>query len=306
MMQKTVDVIIPTYRPGRKFRQLLKMLSVQSYPVHKIIIINTEAEYLDERSIPYANAVVRHISKSEFDHGRSRNLGVSLSDADYFLLMTDDAVPRDTELTAALVKALEEDPMRGSAYARQLPGKESSADERYSRRFNYPETSREKSLSDLPVLGIKTYFSSNVCCMYRRDLFDQLGGFVNRAIFNEDMIYACRLLHAGYKIYYCAEAQVYHAHNFTALQQLHRNFDLGVSQAEHPEVFGGIRSEGEGRRLVMGNAAELLRTGRIWLLPGLVFRSGCKLIGYKLGKNYRKLPRSLVLRLTMNLSLIHI
>ncbi len=33
-------------------------------------------------------------------------------------------------------------------------------------------------------------------------------------------------------------------------QQFHRNFDLGVSQAEHPEIFEGVPSEGEGSGLV--------------------------------------------------------
>ena len=38
-------------------------------------------------------------------------------------------------------------------------------------------------------------------------------------------------------IAYEAEARVLHSHNYTNMQQLRRNFDLGVSQAEHPEVF---------------------------------------------------------------------
>ena len=37
-----VDVIIPTYRPGSEFGQLISKLQKQEYPIHKIIIINTE------------------------------------------------------------------------------------------------------------------------------------------------------------------------------------------------------------------------------------------------------------------------
>ena len=54
----------------------------------------------------------------------------------------------------------------------------------------------------------------------------------------------------GYRIAYAADAVVFHSHNYTALEQLRRNFDLAVSQADHPEVFAGISSEGEGIRLV--------------------------------------------------------
>ena len=54
------------------------------------------------------------------------------------------------------------------------------------------------------------------------------------------------MINAGYKVAYVAEARVIHSHNYTGMQQFHRNFDMAVSQAEHPEVFEGIKSESEG------------------------------------------------------------
>ncbi len=305
---KTVDVIIPTYKPGAKFIKQQRMLSMQTYPIHRIIIVNTEARYLD-RSIlsDYANVSVTDITAQDFDHGASRNLGVSLSGADYFLMMTDDAIPKDEHLVERLVWMMEHgretyggDREIGAVYGRQLATSESSPDERYSRSFNYPEESFIKTIEDLPRLGIKTYFESNVCCLYRRDIFDQLGGFINHTIFNEDMIYCCAMLKAGFASAYSAEASVYHAHNYSGIQQLHRNFDLGVSQVDNPEVFSGIRSEGEGIRMVKGNALELLKRGRICDVVRLVWISGCKYIGYKLGKRYKSLSRNMIMRLTMN------
>ena len=53
---------------------------------------------------------------------------------------------------------------------------------------------------------------------------------------------------------------VIHSHNYNCMQQFHRNFDPGVSQAEHPEVFEGVPSEGEGIRLVKKSMAYLLKT----------------------------------------------
>ena len=35
--RKKVDVVIPTYKPGKKFSRLLKMLQRQTWPVGKII-----------------------------------------------------------------------------------------------------------------------------------------------------------------------------------------------------------------------------------------------------------------------------
>ena len=71
-------------------------------------------------------------------------------------------------------------------------------------------------------------------------------------------------------------------------------------QAEHPEIFAGVPSEGEGIRLVKKSLAYLVKTGHIWLIPGLIAQSGFKYAGYFLGKRYRKLPEKMILFCTMN------
>ena len=152
----------------------------------------------------------------------------------------------------------------------------------------------------MPVYGIKTYFCSNVCAAYDKKIYEEVGRFVKRAIFNEDMIYAGTMAKKGYGIAYAADACVFHSHNYSCMQQLHRNFDLGVSQAEHPEIFDSVPSEGEGLRLVKKSLGYLLGTGHFWLIPQLVAQSGCKYIGYFLGKRYRKLPGWLIHFCTMN------
>ena len=91
-----------------------------------------------------------------------------------------------------------------------------------------------------------------------------------------------------------------HSHNYSCMQQFHRNFDLGVSQAEHPEIFEGVPSEGEGIRLVKKSMAYLTKTGHIWMIPGLFFQSASKYAGYFLGKRYKKLPEKLILSCTMS------
>ena len=44
-----VDVVIPTYKPGKKFSRLLKMLEKQTYPIGKIIVMNTEKAFWNEK-----------------------------------------------------------------------------------------------------------------------------------------------------------------------------------------------------------------------------------------------------------------
>lgn len=304
--RKKVDVVIPTYKPGKKFSRLLKMLQRQTWPVGKIIVMNTEKSFWNEHGFEgIKNLEVHHLTKEEFDHGETRNRGMRFSRADIVAFMTDDAVPADEHLIEALVKAFEQRGPEGEAvimaYARQLPDKDCPLAERYTRSFNYPEESCVKTRADLEQMGIKTFFASNVCCAYDREKFWFQGGFIRRTIFNEDMIFAGKaLLQDDYAVAYAAGARVIHSHNYNCRQQFKRNFDLAVSQADHPELFGCVRSESEGIRLVKSTARFLIRRGKPWLVPGLVVKSGFKFLGYRAGKCYRLLPKWLILKLTMN------
>lgn len=303
----TVDIIIPTYKPDMALLRLIDDLERQSVRPSKIIIMNTEEKYWDDllsksKENPqekYDNIVVEHVTKAEFDHGETRNRGVSCSDAEFFLMMTQDAFPRDKVLISSLLKAFDDSNV-AAAYARQYPKSDCNLAERYSRKFNYPTEPMKKTQADIPRLGIKTYFCSNVCAMYRRSMFDELGGFIHRAIFNEDMVYAGTACQKGYAICYVPEAGVIHSHNYTCAQQFHRNFDIGVSQTDHPEIFAAVSSEAEGKKMVSQTIGHFKQMGKSYLIPHYIVMCGCRWLGYKLGKNYKKLPKGLLPKLSLN------
>lgn len=300
MREYKVDVMIPTYRPDGKFHNLMRMLMKQTYPINRILIMNTEVSLFPKKGYEkLPNVEVCHLSKQEFDHGGTRNRAASLLDGDLLLYMTQDAVPADRHLVEQLAGAFEDEQVM-AAYARQMADADCKIIERYTRSFNYPDQSSIKSKADLPQYGIKTFFCSNVCAMYRKSTYDKLGGFVKRTIFNEDMIFAGKIIQNGGSVAYVAEAKVIHSHNYGNIEQLRRNFDLAVSQADHPEIFAMVKSESEGMRLVKQTMRYLIKIRKPWLIGSLVVKSGFKLIGYRLGKIYKKLPRQLVLKLTMN------
>ena len=255
--------------------------------------MNTEKAYWNAegyRDIP--GMEVHHLTKEEFDHGGTRNLAAWYSESDIMIFMTDDAVPQDEHLIENLLKGLDQKGPEGEtvavAYAKQLPAKDCHTIERYTRSFNYPDTSMIKTKKiwkpwDQDLLCVQ--------CLLRvsQRHFPQAGRVCEQyQFFNEDMIYAATAMEAGYAVAYVPDAKVIHSHNLTPMQQFHRNFDLAVSQAEHPEIFADLKSEGEGIRLVKQTAKYLLTHLRGYLIPELVVSSGCKYLGYKLGRQYEK------------------
>jgi len=299
-----IDVIIPVYKPGKELFELLDRLQAQTIAIQNIILMNTEEAYFEKVTYgtdffkKYSNVQVYHLSKREFDHGLTRRRGVERSSAECFVMMTQDAMPVDENLLANLTANLKGDV--AVAYARQLPREDCRVEERLSRAFNYPEESCIKSAADKERLGIKTYFCSNVCAAYRRDIYEELGGFVKKTIFNEDMIYAAKAIEKGFQIAYEAGAEVIHSHNYTNVQQFRRNFDLGVSQAQYAEIFDNVPSESEGKKMVKITTKYLAEHGMGRRIPRFYLQCASKYAGYLLGKHYKNLPPKCILSMTSN------
>lgn len=296
-----VDVIIPTYKPDDRFNTMIERLLKQTYVINKIIIINTEKNCME--SSPYLDGdnnkiEIHHISRNEFDHGITRNYGVSFSCADVVVFLSQDAVPAGKNLIEELLKPFSDEDVYVS-YGRQVPRANCSCIESFTRQFNYPDKDIVKTKDNLKVMGIKTYFSSDVCAAYRRDKHIELGGFP-RTLFNEDSIFASKVINMGKKVYYASKAVVIHSHNYTCMQQFHRNFDIGVSHREFREIFSNIKSENEGIKLVTQSAKYLIKIHKWYLIPDMIVKSAFKFSGYRLGKIYDRLPRRFVLKCTLS------
>lgn len=300
----TLDVFIPVYRPDDKLNQLLVKLAQQTVKPRCVYILHTVEFPGQDLTLPEHsdnNIKVIPIEKKDFDHGGTRKYGASLSDADILMFMTQDAIPADEYLIEKLLEPYA-DIQVSATYARQLSDDNADFLERYTRSFNYPKQSRVKTKEDIEKLGIKTFFCSNACATYRNSVYQMLGGFVDKTIFNEDMIMASGMIRANYKIAYVAEAKVIHSHRYSYLQQFTRNFDLGVSHNEYIEVFQGVKSESEGMKLVKNSLRYLVGKKKFHLIPDLILSSAFKYAGYQMGKHYDLLSRDFVKRCSMNKS----
>lgn len=327
-MHTKINVVIPVYRPDEKLIQLFTMLNKQTIAVSKVIVMNTVVGSMSDnvdgrdgraasiigecRKLCKTNLEVVHVYPENFDHGGTRALAVSYAedDCDYLLFMTQDAVPENEYLVEKLLEPFISDSFAGldesasskiaAAYARQLPSKDSSLSECFTRGFNYPDVETVKTAEDIEKIGIKAFFCSNVCAMYKKSVYESLGGFVKRTIFNEDMIFANKLLKKGYNIAYASKATVIHTHNYSGKQQYKRNFDLAVSQTLNPQAFSGISSESEGIKYVKAAFIYFIKAGKPFEIIPFGINCVYKYLGYKKGKNIADLKYDEIMKCTSN------
>lgn len=301
-MEYNLDLIIPTYLSDQKLDLLLERIRKQTVQPQRILLLNTivqgKEDVVDNYKELY-DVEIYPIEKKDFDHGGTRDYGARLSSADYIMFMTQDAVPVDTHLIENLMKGFEDEAV-SLCYARQIAGKHGDILEQYTREFNYPDRNILKSKEDLTTMGIKAFFCSDVCAVYRKDVYDAQGGFVKKTIFAEDAIMGYHMLMAGYKIQYAKDAKVIHSHNYSYSQQFQRNFDVGVAHNQYQEVFGTVQSVPEGLKLIKETSRKMMKEKKYFDLIDLFFASGFKFLGYKLGCCYNRLPKNLVLKFTSN------
>ncbi|MEK8088966.1 glycosyltransferase family 2 protein [Thermithiobacillus plumbiphilus] len=293
-------IIVPTLNPGPGWRKWLITLKCQIFQPDHILVIDS-GSLGDVVNVASQLGVLTHtIQPWEFDHGGTRQLGVSLlSHLDVLIFMTQDSLLADRDALGKLLGAFV-DCRVGAVYGRQLPHVRARPIEAHARMFNYPNQSRIKQFADSAELGLKTVFISNSFAAYRREALMSVGGFPSGTIFGEDTIVAARMLLQGWKVAYCADAQVYHSHHYTFRQEFRRYFDVGVLHAREPwiqENFGG--ASGEGKRFVISELKYLLRKAP-WLIPSALLRTVLKLVGYRLGKLEARLPVGLKKRLSMH------
>lgn len=292
-------VVIPSYNAGDHWLQTCHSILRQVASIQVCLIIDSGS--LDQ-TVPIArklNFEVRSIHQSQFNHGGTRQFAAEiLSDVDVIIYMTQDAILFDEFAINNLIEAFA-DPAVGMVYGRQLPHQSAKPIGRHARLFNYSEKSYVARLSDRESMGIKVAFSSNSFSAYRRRMLMDVGGFPSNVILGEDTIVAAKMLMAGWKVAYQADARVYHSHDYAYCQEFQRYFDIGVMHTRESwmlDAFG--KPEGEGLRFVRSELAFLFKNAP-WLIPSSILRTLLKYLGYRLGRIESRLP----LRLKRYLSL---
>jgi len=293
-------LIVPTLNAGDSWCFWLKAESEQSYICDDRLIIDSSSNDETLNLAKEQGFTTHQISRDQFDHGGTRQLAVEMvSDAEIIIFATQDATFASPDSIARIIECFS-DKSIGAVYGRQLPDFGASPIAAHARLFNYPEKNVIKSKQDIPTLGLKTAFCSNSFSAYRRKSLVDVKGFPSKLIFGEDMYVAAKMIQRGWNIGYCADAQVRHSHNYSMIEDFQRSFDIGVfHNVENWLLQDFGKAEGEGKKFVLSELKYLLINAP-WLIPSSFCRNALKYLGYKLGKNWEKIPYGIRQKLVMN------
>ncbi|QEM08210.1 glycosyltransferase family 2 protein [Mucilaginibacter rubeus] len=295
-----ISLLIPTLNAGEIWPQVLQSVNDQNIELADKIIVDSGSTDNTVAVGQQFGFKVININKSEFNHGGTRQLLVNaVPNADICIFITQDAILASPQSLTNIVNVFN-DPEIGMAYGRQLPHKNAQILESHARLYNYPDESHVRAPDDIVKMGFKVFFCSNSFSAYRRDALLAIGGFSSDSIMGEDAIVAAKMLIAGYKKAYVADATAHHSHTYTLLQEFRRYFDTRVFHEQNKWLIDDFgKPTGEGIKFMKAELSYVVKHKKSRIFKS-VFSLGAKWLGYKTGKFYKKLPTPVLKKLSMH------
>lgn len=215
-----ISLVIPTLNGGPLLEEVLQAVDRQPGADElERVAIDSGSRDDTVATLERHGFTVHGIPQSEFNHGKTRDLGISKTRGDIIALLTQDAIPADEAWLPKLVESYD-DPGVGAAYCRQIPRPDcnpfiahrlrewtAGKTELVVQRLDDPAQFEE--LEPMQRLQLCAY--DNVAGSVRRSTWEEIP-FGYRQ-FGEDVAFGKRLIQAGHSIVFQPGSAVIHSHN---------------------------------------------------------------------------------------------
>jgi glycosyltransferase involved in cell wall biosynthesis/GT2 family glycosyltransferase len=227
-----VTIVIPVYNGGGLLKRVVEACLQQDLDAEfEILIIDSSSTDRCIEHLPQDNRIrIHRISKGEFGHGRTRNLGVSLAHGEFVAFITQDALPANNMWLMNLIAPLQTDRkvagVFGCHIAHEGHGPLTSYDlDQHFNRWIFRshrkpielEESRKKP--DTPISNHERFYSDNNSCL-RKTAWKQIP--LPEVTYGEDQLWAIAILRHGFKKAYASTAIVRHSHEYNFRETLIR------------------------------------------------------------------------------------
>lgn len=230
------SVIIPIKNGGELFKKVVdKVLSQEVEFPYELILVDSGSS---DGTLEFAQSVAERednvrlykIKPEDFGHGKTRNYAASFAAGDFFVFLTQDALPYDETWLQKLVSAFKNDPEIGGVFGKHLPYENALPVEKHTIINHFDkyigDTWQKIKITDIEHFKLHTgwyiFFSNNNSAI-RKSLFKELK--FSEVEMSEDQNFAKEMLLKGYAKAYAHDAIVYHSHRYTMKEILKRFFD---------------------------------------------------------------------------------
>lgn len=223
-----ISVVIPVLNGAEFLDEVLDSLARQQVdePFEVLVIDSGSSdgslEIVERRQQGFANLRLMHIDKSEFGHGRTRNLGVQNTSGDLIAFLTQDATPASDTWLASYREAFNLAPRVGAAFGPHLPrpGVNPLMARLLNDHFDSMAAGQDGPVLQLP--GDVTYLSNSNSCIARAAWEETPFRDVAYA---EDQAFGRDIMTRGWSKVYQPGAAAWHSHDYGMLESFKRYFD---------------------------------------------------------------------------------
>jgi glycosyltransferase involved in cell wall biosynthesis len=220
------SILIPTYNGGKIFQKVLRAIQMQRapWPFEIIVIDSNSSDGTAEFAAASEGVVFRSIPKHEFQHGRTRNLGIDMASGEYVSIVTQDALPFNESWLYNMITVMDKFPYAAGAFGRHITYPEASP------FLERDMTNHFASFEPHPIAvskytNYKTWLSGDVGWRQFLHFYSDNNSCLRKSVwrsipypnveYGEDQVWAARIIEAGFEKLYVKSATVYHSHNYT-------------------------------------------------------------------------------------------
>ena len=237
----SVSIVIPAKNAGAEFALTLEVIRSQADIESEIIVVDSGSTDATVQLARRFGANVFEVAPESFDHGRTRNLGLSQASGKFCVLLSQDAVPVGETWLSTLLEPFFDDQVAGIS-ACTVPREDADPMGRWESESHrelmgdfvqkYRLQSEDCFSSLIREERLRVTCFNNVCSALRRDVWEKTP--FRPGSFAEDMDWAVRALAAGHRIVYNPRARVVHSHNRPPSYHLQRHY---ISNRTVPQVI---------------------------------------------------------------------
>ncbi|RYG41983.1 MAG: glycosyltransferase family 2 protein [Chitinophagaceae bacterium] len=231
LTQPSISVVIPVYNGAHWLPSLIPALLAQSVAsACEFIFIDSGSGDNSVEIIQQFPVKLLVIPQHEFDHGGTRNLGVSEARGKYVVMTVQDALPADDMWIEKLMQGFVNEHVAGVCGIQIVPWREDYNPVSWYRPVSAGETvvygfENIEEFNELPAPEKSRICSwDNVTAIYKRSVLLEIP--FRKISFGEDAAWALDCLRGGYQVAYLPDAKVYHYHHETPGYAFRRYFSV--------------------------------------------------------------------------------